>query len=424
MAVLYFLYIFDFVIIKGIGATTSSIVVCLYLILSAMMAPDYKQLISKFLLSEQNQFIVKNGVMLIVVSIFYTCLHSQYDFSYTKVLVHQFINLEIGVLLIAYSKYKKTQVVDSVVKSFVIQAAIQLLCFLSPTFLRVTDIFRDDATIMKREESYAGFRGLAISSSAFFGLAIAYVVVLVLFAIYWDRISMKQTFKVLSVPLLVFGSLSAGRTAVLGVTFLIVWLLIKAYRKLLSGVSKRSFIIGCLFFSLILLSPLYANKLQLSSSGENRFIEYLTQFVSDDGTIDVNNVSSLNHLKDSMYFSLKTSQILLGDGRYTEVSGRYYMNTDAGYMRNLLYWGIIGTILLYRYYWKLLTLSRKKGDPYVLFVLLFLLSAILEIKGQVMGFLIISQSLLLLIAFGRDAIHEESIGNDTLQIKNHRATFN
>lgn len=55
--------------------------------------------------------------------------------------------------------------------------------------------------------------------------------------------------------------------------------------------------------------------------------------------------SSLNSMWD-MYFLPKIETLLVGDGRYTEGAG-YYMNTDIGWIRPILNYGVFYTLLGY-----------------------------------------------------------------------------
>ena len=100
---------------------------------------------------------------------------------------------------------------------------------------------------------------------------------------------------------------------------------------------------------------------------------------------------------NDMYFKLTPGQIILGDGRYMGIDGLYYMHTDVGLMRNLLFFGVFCTLYLYFFHYKLL--RENAFDKYTKWIArcLFIISVIFEIKGQTMGFLIISQSLLLMI---------------------------
>lgn len=104
--------------------------------------------------------------------------------------------------------------------------------------------------------------------------------------------------------------------------------------------------------------------------------EVFTLFFSDGES------KSLNHML-SMYertFDLKT--FFLGDG-LSKQDGAYYMETDIGYLRNIFYFGIIGTIFGYFYYeTKIINLLHKTKIISKRFAfLLFSYLIILNFKG-------------------------------------------
>ena len=57
------------------------------------------------------------------------------------------------------------------------------------------------------------------------------------------------------------------------------------------------------------------------------------------------NMGSVEHLTKDMYWMPEIETFLWGDGRYTESTGAYYMHTDSGVMRPILYYGICNYIL-------------------------------------------------------------------------------
>jgi hypothetical protein len=119
---------------------------------------------------------------------------------------------------------------------------------------------------------------------------------------------------------------------------------------------------------------------------------------SDNSNNILTSSSSGHTLFKQMYFDLTAHQLILGDGRYTEYNGLYYMHTDAGYMRNILFFGISGMIALIIYQLYLLSNIAifPKKKLFVLTMLLMLL--IFEVKGQTIGFLLTLQSIILLLS--------------------------
>lgn len=83
---------------------------------------------------------------------------------------------------------------------------------------------------------------------------------------------------------------------------------------------------------------------------------------------------------------------LIGSGWFTDPhTGSYYMLTDVGYLRNVLFGGLIWVFMLFIYQAKLLSLGfinkefvRKNTKKLLLFIFIYL--AVLEAKAMTVGF--------------------------------------
>jgi len=95
---------------------------------------------------------------------------------------------------------------------------------------------------------------------------------------------------------------------------------------------------------------------------------------------------SADKLVYDMYFWPGDATFFFGDGRYTNLNGSYYMNTDAGFMRIVLYFGTIGAALVYGAYLFLVLgiMSNSETGKFVLSVckILPLIFFISEYKGD------------------------------------------
>lgn len=91
-----------------------------------------------------------------------------------------------------------------------------------------------------------------------------------------------------------------------------------------------------------------------------------------------NNVSIQATINDIVFPGMKT--FMLGDGYFT-VNDRYYMKTDSGLMRNIYFWGIIGTTLVYATTVISMTTLKKKSKA--LFLIFLVSFATFEYKGIV-----------------------------------------
>jgi len=112
--------------------------------------------------------------------------------------------------------------------------------------------------------------------------------------------------------------------------------------------------------------------------------------------------SSGDKLAYGMYFLPDFPTLIFGDGRYTNGDNSYYMYTDAGYMRLILYSGIIGMLLLYLSFCflsicavKNLKYARQKNAVKIVFIAVLMLF-IEEYKGDAFEILFGFVSVLLL----------------------------
>lgn len=100
------------------------------------------------------------------------------------------------------------------------------------------------------------------------------------------------------------------------------------------------------------------------------------------------NTGSLGYLFEKMYWIPQADTLLLGDGYYTYDS-KYYMETDSGIMRLMLYFGIanylmgiIGYILIV---WALVKKSsefRICKEKFWIFAMILMMTLLFEIKGE------------------------------------------
>lgn len=94
---------------------------------------------------------------------------------------------------------------------------------------------------------------------------------------------------------------------------------------------------------------------------------------------------SATHMVEDMYYMPDLFTLIFGDGRYTNANESYYGHTDVGFMRLILYGGLISLTLVYSIIIKLFKAISKCTRIVVLkrFVLLVtVLFFVLEMKGE------------------------------------------
>lgn len=406
-----FFYVFDFELIKNLSISSTSYITLVVMIIFMCCNREFNDCCMKYLGSKLNRCIFTGIIVLLLYSSLSTIVNFAFDFSYQTVLLHQLVYLEIGVLVGSYYIFTGKDLLANIIDCFFLQSIIQILSMLSSTFLRITDLFRTDATIYARVRNYDGFRGLAISGSNFFGLAVAYIIVFIIIIYYWNKWNANPLKRTIYIVFLIVGALSAGRTAIIGIVcfllFFIIQFLSKRKFKAISILWTVAVIV--LFIAAFRLLGPYLRKL----GAWQRLQDYIFQVFGERGNrsisnFSMNNSSSLKQLISQYYFKLSPEQFFLGDGKYTDKYG-YYMGTDAGFMRNILYGGIFLETLLYLYQIRMLFSNVQLKKQKVIMIVMIICLTVCEYKGQTIGFLLISQGILLL--FSLSFINEEHVLN-------------
>ncbi|GAB7225728.1 hypothetical protein VoSk93_49490 [Vibrio owensii] len=244
-------------------------------------------------------------------------------------------------------------------------------------------------SISEKAASFNGVRGNALAANLFFGLASMYGLAMILFFHYIEVRKINTFLKVIIFSLLFIGGALAGRTSYIGLFFGLVY-------YLLNQLDIKVFVYR---FTVIIISVLFATfsvyyVLPFISGDEliSRVIDYAFEFVINYFDGQGVNTRSTDRLYEMVTVNIGTErQILYGHGLYTGNDGAYYLHTDSGYIRQMLYWGLLGSLCLISFFIFNLLLPfvlRKfkacffKHDLSCIFVIcLYIL--VLQIKGEV-----------------------------------------
>lgn len=402
---LLFMYIFSFKIFSNLEVLSSSIIAGFVLSMYFIFNKTYRFNVIKILKKKKILLLFMFLVIIILYCLFISTVQMTYEYSIIRTFINQFIHLVIGVFI--YSLYvsqnKEQSVLKHILYIFIIQSLIQFLSFLSPQINELLNIFRSESALIRGQLHYGRIRGLAISGQAFFGLGVGYGLVYIYYFAYWEHIFKDNiVLKFMILVLLLFGGASAARSSFVGLFLGLIYFLykrlIKTHFKLNSRIKidfKKYIITLSMIIVLILLFNLLYNITMIKQQFEkmNRFSFQIVYNKQSTGKFTT---TSTENLFKNMYFPIEEGKTLLvGDGKYNNADGSYYKGTDAGYMRNILYFGILGFILLFFYQIKFFTWDKRKDLFLNITILIYIL--IMHIKGDVLGFSIIMQSILFLI---------------------------
>ncbi|MCP8559030.1 hypothetical protein, partial [Acinetobacter baumannii] len=307
----------------------------------------------------------------LLVCLIIPCILGTYDFSIIQTKIN-FIASLLATYILARSFSSNNNITDKqffnlLLVIFSIQVILIVGMLINSDFSQaITSFTRNSDQGARVLESYAGARGLGIADSSAFGFAI--VMGLLIFLTFFAYKNNFISFKYFIVLLLLgsVASISAGRTAVLGIMFGLVYLLLnfKNYRSLLTLISIF------LFFILIgsILISIDRNSIENETLGYfySYSMEPILNYINE-GSFASTSTDALQN----MYFPLTEQQYLIGDGRYMDGES-YYMATDAGYMRFTLFYGGVFSLMFYSYfiYFAMKLIFIKKNN---IILLLFLL---------------------------------------------------
>ncbi|QTD59602.1 hypothetical protein [Acinetobacter towneri] len=321
-----------------------------------------------------------------------------YDFSIIRTKINFIISI-LAVFVLSKSLFLNNitikQLINLLLFVFFIQSIFIVTMLLNFEFSQlITSFTRNSAHGVRVLETYAGARGLGIADSSAFGLAIVMgVFIFLTFYAYKNKFIGFKYFLIL-VVLGSIASVSAGRTALLGLIFGLAYLFLN-FKNIKSFLALLSM---CVFF---LISVYFLLDIEVHSI-ENRSLAFFYTY-SMEPILNLIHTGSLSSTSTdtlyNMYFPLTEKQFLIGDGRYIDGDG-YYMKTDAGYMRFALFYGVFFSFFLYVYFtYFVFKVAYINGRDYLFFTLLVILSFVFHYKGEVIFFAISYNKVVLLLLF-------------------------
>lgn len=309
------------------------------------------------------------------------------DYSLTAAFFSLFVGLCMTLIVIAslsYKAYDYDFFERLIVNIFVIQACVSIAAFVSPTVREIVHNFQFANEVEKSEEAYAGFRGLAISGRLFFEFAATCgLVSFVQFKriITFPSATIVEYFKLF---LIILCGFFAGRTSMIGFGFGFIYLLVhKSLTKTkVQIVGRMIFSFICVVAVCIVIVP--SNILSFIT--QHVFPWVFDLFIKYHETGSTEGSASFNHLNEMYkYVTITPDEWIWGSGKFMDLHGGYYKQVDGGYIRHLLYWGVLGSILNILYgliYFVKPYLKCKNFNEHLYIILLLIFTFFLHYKGD------------------------------------------
>lgn len=318
----------------------------------------------------------------------WTILLEEKDFSLTAAFFSLFIGLWMVIIVVSSLSYKKFDndfYERLLVDVFVVQSCISIAAFVSPSIREIVHNFQFADEVEKSEDAYTGFRGLAISGRLFFEFAATCgLVTFVQFKRIVDIHSLKLG-EYLKLLLIVICGFFAGRTSIIGFVFGLVYLLLNrsSIKLKLQIIGKMAItIISCAVVCLIIVP---SDIMEFIT--ERVFPWVFDLFIKYQETGSTDGSASFNHLNE-MYqtVTITSEEWIHGSGRFMDKHAGYYKYVDGGYVRHILYWGIIGSVvnMLYGllYFIKPYKNSKNRNQHIYIFLIL-IYTFFIHYKGDI-----------------------------------------
>ena len=378
--ILAFLFIYN-VPFTGIPISASKIAVVVFILCVLLKYAEGKKI--KYNRVELHLLVIAIGLLLF--SLMIMLVNGTNDTSIVYACVLLVVNHMFGsFLLVKICKEKGILTLENMMKLIIVLAVTQsVIIILMMVWEPFYDFFSNLAYLPTRDSikaRYNGARGYGLAMSITYELGVVQSFSAMFLAYFMQE--KRKAYHVLAYLLIVVSILVTGRTALIGVILSIVYLLMtdsKAQKK-----GMRTFLILGLAGGLIVFC-------MVSFGDENSVIvsleDYLFEAINNyklTGKFGTSTGSNLVKMFESMKeYSVKTW--LIGDGRYKGEGLLYYGHVDVGFLRHILYFGVIGCAVLLGFYGyiyykgsKLVKNSRLK----VMWNLLFIYIMLAHIKGD------------------------------------------
>lgn len=306
------------------------------------------------------------------------------DYSYIKLAINGYIYIlctAVVSALVIQEGINKHQLTNYLLLALLIQSLI-IIGALSSSF-----IFDFVRSFQSSERAMRDFRALTLSGPLYFALSI----MIIFYLFFYFCLSLKRQkniYKYFIVGILCLPFLTVGRTLFMLPAFCLMYGLSKYKVKLIRILCTCILMMTFFLFFIYVTSELGMVKFNLISMFEPIYNWVFEIFINFSQTGQVSSEST--DMLQKMYFPLEPMTLFFGDGQYTGIDGKYYMHTDAGFMRNVLLFGIFVSLFLVLLDVMLLkTISScyfDGSDSKIFFGFSLLLLFTLHYKGEVFGY--------------------------------------
>lgn len=373
------------------------------------------------------RYIIRCFIPFVVVSLISILVNFSFDLYYPRLAVSLVLSF-FSYYLVAVLFYKiyGEMTIQKVSDYFIIAEClflfIGLVSFFSPDIFNLLNSIQRLGDIGENAiERTEGTRLISIGAQFFTAAMInGFVLIIIGLHFLYDKLSLKKRIIYLIAFIYIFViGLMMGRTTLIGGAcglLLIAYSLVKGRVSFIKLIFAFAVTAGVAVFvvSKVMSSSKYDFTL-LSEFGFEMFINYL----NGDG-FDAHSNNAMRDMYDTIPSDLKTW--IIGDAKWSE-GDHYYKRVDTGYLRGLWYFGIVGLITLFIYYYKIIrycVVRQRKffGKTIIPFLAFMGYVLILNYKGPVDIYFYLLPYMYCTLPELQKAACEYSISSVNIQVEN------
>jgi len=319
-------------------------------------------------------------ISMIILSIFYPALHRTNDYNLANLYIVMFIESLIGALGFYYIFLKNkdlTFLCRCIVWITILQCLIILSMIISPEvrdFIFHINFGHNEYSRVMFAGWGDAFRGMGLAAELTVSLAMVLSIGMMLSS--YMVFVKRQSILFYSFAWIINFTciLIVARTGFVGIAFSLL-ILAYAYRNLFTLKRAISFVFGIFLFlgiGIICLSILSPQTISLFYNTVVFFAFEMFISLYETGRFGTGSTDTLM----TMYFPISLRTLFTGDGYFAASPScvtAFYMGTDAGYMRHILFYGILPSLILYFSYILAFWLMIKRVSCDKLFAIIILL---------------------------------------------------
>lgn len=274
-------------------------------------------------------------------------VHFTFDFTYGPILLGIYLCLFRNILIVRivdhYSNDNKIEVfIESFLNACIICVIFTIVFIVFPNF---KEFWLNKVIVNDVSEAHANWAAYqyrySVGGFAAFSYATLFSCAIVMSA-YMVCVNSAARKELLRFVVMCIGGFFYGRVTIFAIA-IGIFLIVMNGRNPKTAIKFMLYLLLGIAVLIYVLNTLQSDNLEFKVWANWAFSAYNDIFIKREIT-----TYSIQNIMNNMYFVPELSTILFGDGLYTDLqTGRYYMFTDVGYMRLLVYGGFLADIIAF-----------------------------------------------------------------------------